>query len=224
MWQRHDSSKSQVLAIGPCLAKLHVLCKVPGHQLSLGTESTCSCRVVCADWRLATSGWEGGQCAQLLSVTALSSWRLSRDNRRPPHGDWQAWDASEVGSRALDFIGFQPSAHTTFRAHLTSCSHCQPEELRCEVACVPSPTPWPPMGHFLCEFMHMCVCIHVEVRGQPQELSLRCSPVQTVTWSEVTRLVCAQCVPPQSGLSGCWRFELRSMCFLSRFTVLARRW
>lgn len=90
MWQRHDSSKSQVLAIRPCLAKLHVLCRVPGHQLSLGTESTCSCRVVCADWRLATSGWEGGQCAQLLSVTALSSWQLSRDNWRPPHGDWRA--------------------------------------------------------------------------------------------------------------------------------------
>lgn len=165
MWHRHDSSKSQVLAVGPCLAKLHILCKVPSHQLSLGTESTCLCRVVCADWQLATSGWEGGRNAQLLSVAALSSWRLSRDNRRPPHDDWRALRCElrivgmlgKVGSRALGFVGFQPSAHTTFRAHLTSCSHCLPEEL----CCVPSPMPWPPMDHFLCEFVHIHVCMYI---------------------------------------------------------------
>lgn len=138
----------------------------------------------CAEWSVLTGGWPFGvggwalrstvECRRPVQLAALqgqseaTSWRLAGSTMRTVH----SWDASEVGSRALDFVGFRPSAHTAFRAHLTSCSHCLSEKLHCEAACVPSPTPWPPMGHFLCECVHMCI----EVTGQPQALFLWCSP------------------------------------------------
>lgn len=162
-------------------------------------QGTCSGRVACAGWPLAMRDGVGSGLSCWVPPppppcpirTCLCSWghgrrwRLSRDNWRPPHGDWRAL------RRGLRIAGMLARREVAWTVSASSLGSRQPEHSGqaapapargCASGCLcasPAPLTW---------FVSSGQCWR---SASGMLAQVRATSLQTVLWRTVTRLVCS---------------------------------